>query len=126
MKIPENQHIIHGGCRLKILKKFLFSIVDRNFLSSFTWTGKTNKSDKRKISFATFGQILDLLFELVKRNDEHYPQKIFKTYLVTNILKHAYEYVIFSFFLLIFFYKHKFKISHLLVLNQTTIKNPDT
>lgn len=88
--MPENQLVIHGGCRLKILKRFLFSIIDRIFLANFTWTGKTN-GPERKIAFSKFENVLDLMFTLVKKNDEHYPLKTLKDYLINRILKYAYE-----------------------------------
>lgn len=89
-RMPENQLVIHGGCRLKILKRFLSSILDRAFLANFTWTGKTIGTD-RKIPFGKFKKILDLMFALVTKNDENYPRKTMTDFLVNRILKYAYE-----------------------------------
>lgn len=96
LRIPENQLAINGGCRLQILKRFLFSIVDRNFLTSFTWTGKS-KGTERKISFAKYERILERNVYVSKKKwwelSTEYIQNIF----VDRILKYAYEYV-FGFF----------------------------
>lgn len=92
--MPGNLLVIKRGCRLKILKKFLFNLIDRVFLKEFTWTGKTAQKGVRKIPFKQFKRILDLLFTLVKTNDQHYPLDIFEENMKTGILKHAYKYVV--------------------------------
>lgn len=93
MKMPGISLVIQRGCRLKILKRFLYNIVDRVFLTNFTWTGKTAQKGVRKIPFQDFKRILDLLFTLVKRHDEHYPLVAFEENMKKGILKFAYRFV---------------------------------
>lgn len=78
----------------KALKKFLFELIDRTFLSQITWSGRTKfKSSNResKIAFKAFVNIHKLLIDLVKKKDARFNKEIFEDLMINKILKYAYR-----------------------------------
>lgn len=77
------------GNKPKLLKMVLHSLIDRTFLSNFTWTGKASRG-QRKIALKTFTKTTDLLHSIVAKIDNGYEHSVFLKHLVDKILKHAY------------------------------------
>lgn len=76
---------------LKILKAFLYQIIDRRFLSDFTWTGKSKKAGLRKIALKEFNKTVKLVYELTAHGRPDYTESIFHKDMVDRVLKFAYE-----------------------------------
>lgn len=75
---------------LKALKTALNLIISRQFLSEFTWTGKS-KPGIRKLPFRDYKGIESLLYAIITQMHPKYDKKTFHKDLVDKILKFAYE-----------------------------------
>lgn len=80
-----------AGNKVKILKTVLYSIIDKNCFSNFTWSGKTTHG-KTKHAMKNYPAILNLLHCIVKGSDSSYTYSLFLQNLKEKIIKYAYEY----------------------------------
>lgn len=78
------------GNKPKLLKKVVFSIIDRSFLSNFTWTGKSIKN-QTKSALKDFPRMVDVFQSIVGNLDNGYDKTIFLKHLKEKIMKYAYE-----------------------------------
>lgn len=93
--IPDKRQAFESKSPDRILKRFLFEIIDRSLLSQFTWSGKTKKSSStgkdKKIAFKKSKNLCNLLIKLVKTKITEYDEITFEKHMVNKILKYAYR-----------------------------------
>lgn len=75
---------------VKLMKRVLGLIIDRIYLSEFTWSGKS-KPGTRKIAMKDFTRVFDLIHSIVSRSHKKYTDESCRKDLVDKILKFAYE-----------------------------------
>lgn len=83
--------ILKNGNAVKVLKTVLFSVIDREFLSSFTYTGKTH-TKKKKLALRELKNIVNLLYSVTSKLIGNYAYSTFENHLVNKVIKHAYTY----------------------------------
>lgn len=74
---------------LKTAKNVLGLIIDRVYLSEFTWSGKS-KPGTRKLALKDFPHTIELIHSIASRSHK-YTKEEFRKDLVDKILKFAYE-----------------------------------
>lgn len=75
----------------KILKKFVFEVIDKGLMKTMTWTGKTNVRDVRKLALNKYTLLLKLIHETVLKADSTYTYKQFQSDIVNKVVKYAYS-----------------------------------
>lgn len=78
------------GNKAKALKMVLYSIVEPNCFSNFTWTGKA-PNGRTKNALKKYPKIVQLLHTVVKGGDETYVYATFLYHLKEKVIKYAYE-----------------------------------
>lgn len=68
----------------------MFQVIGEEFLSSFTWTGKTNVKNVRKLEFRKYELLLKLIHETAMAADDAYTYSTFQSDMVKKICKYAY------------------------------------
>lgn len=74
----------------KLLKSILYSLIDRTFFATFTWSGKASKG-QTKNSLRKYPKFVDFLYAVVTKFDEKYQYSLFLEHLKNKIIKYAYE-----------------------------------
>lgn len=87
----ETKFDINSMSQLKKLKTVLYQIIERMFLSDFTWTGKSKKAGSRKIALKEFNESVKLVYVLTAHGRPDYTESIFHKDLVDRVLKFTYE-----------------------------------
>lgn len=75
---------------IKTLRTVLSLVIDRVFLSQFTWTGKTKPKTARKIAFRDQKKLQDILLKVVSKFHLNYDQSKMENHLINKILSGAY------------------------------------
>lgn len=88
MTVPEINAVV--GNQLKMLKRVVYNIMERKFLSEFTWTGKSI-GGRKKLAIRDSKNIVELFYAIVFHIDETYSRSTFSDHLKNKILKYAYE-----------------------------------
>lgn len=78
------------GNQPKLLKYVVYCILDRQFLATFTWSGKS-VGGKTKKSLSKSTHIIDLFYSIVSKIDSSYNHPAFIDNLKNKIMKYAYE-----------------------------------
>lgn len=86
--IPEVRAAI--GNQAKMSKQLLYKVIDRAFLTMFTWTGKSS-AKQTKLALKDSPNIIQLLHGIVSDIDNSYSYATFLSHLKNKILKYAYE-----------------------------------
>lgn len=76
----------------KYLKRIFCMLMDRIFLSDFTWTGKSraiNGVPTKKIAFKKFQNVNEMLVDTVRSKDSRFNRDAFEDIMINNILKYA-------------------------------------
>lgn len=74
------------------LKGFVLGLVERPFLSNYTWSGKTKKSfNVEKFAFKDLTNIAKLLIDLVKTKARDYDKTRYESHMINKVLKYAYR-----------------------------------
>lgn len=74
----------------KIVRSIVFATVDRQVLSKYTWTGKSNKSNT-KLNFASKKNLIQLFFDVIRTYDRKYTRADCEEDLTYEILKYVYN-----------------------------------
>lgn len=90
VNFPGSDSAVVNGNQPKLLKQIINVIVERKFLSNFTWTGKSTKGQKKQ-SFQDSKNIVRLIYDIAFHHDDSYQYKHFVNHLVNKVLKYAYE-----------------------------------
>lgn len=75
----------------KIIKNVVNQVIAEEFLSSFTWTGKTNVRNVRKLEMRKYSSLLKLIHETVLAADSAYTYLTFQSDMVKKVCKYAYN-----------------------------------
>lgn len=78
------------GNQAKMSKQLLYRIINRAFLTMFTWTGKSS-TKQTKLAFRDLKNIVQLLHDIVSDIDNSYSYVAFLNHLKNKILKYAHE-----------------------------------
>lgn len=88
------------GNKAKMIKKVLFTVIEPSCFSLFSWSGKS--VGKTKIALQKFPRILQLLHKVIESIDGPTDYtNVFLLLLKDKIIRHAYEYVVSSYELII-------------------------
>lgn len=79
------------GNKPKLMKHVLFTMVERSFLASFTWTGKAGKGQPRKHAIRDYPNFLQVLHFILKKLEGSYDDDMFYDHLKNKVLCYAYE-----------------------------------
>lgn len=90
--MPKMVSVVKSGNTVKLVKNVLLSIIDREFISSFTYTGKTSSKQKKKFALKDLDNIIKLIYAVVSKLIGKYDYSSFEDHLINKVIKHAYTY----------------------------------
>lgn len=77
------------GNQPKMLWLLIYKVIDRQFLSKFSWTGNSSAGKPQKHGMKHFPNITETLHLILKEIDVNYTHDHFIKYLKTKVLKYA-------------------------------------
>lgn len=75
----------------KMSRRILEALMDKYCLSEYTWTGKTDNKDVKKVPFKNLENVHNVVIAAIKKFDSTYDKKFFKSDMVKHVIKYAHE-----------------------------------
>lgn len=76
---------------LKMVRKVVTLIIDRVFLSLFTWSGKSKPGTQKKNALQHYLEVVNIIYTTTSQKHKLYTKITYHQELVNSVLKFAYE-----------------------------------
>lgn len=90
-KLTAKKHKLYSHAAVKTVKTVLGLVVDRRFLATITWSGKTLPGRQKKISFESHKEIVNFIHSVALRNHVNYSWEEYKKDMIDKVFKTAYK-----------------------------------